>query len=147
MKKIQWNAPIGENFSIAETAKIMCVSRQAVYVAIKLGRLKSVKVGKRQWISKDSLLEYQKNKYSRQLKEVDGVKLFDGIERFNPRMAAKYMKLPLQQIYYLIRTNRIKYSKHRCAYILGKQEMDEYKKVIEEQLNLKKSTRKLLRRL
>lgn len=144
MKKKHWNTPEGESFSIAQAAKAMSVTRQAVYVALKIGRLAGDKVGGKYWISRDALIAYQKSKYSRMLKKVDGVKLFDGEERFNVPMAAVYMKVPPQRVYYMIRTNRIRHSRHGCAYIVYRDGMDEIMKLAKQKKRIAKRPSKRL---
>ncbi len=58
--------PVGkEILSITEAARLNNVTRQAIYVAIKLNKLKAKKEEARWAIHINDLDEYRKNKYSR----------------------------------------------------------------------------------
>src|SRR5258708_7359314 len=63
--------------SITEAARLNNVTRQAIYVAIKLNKLRATKDTSRWMISVDDLMEYRKQKYSRAKSVFGGELLFD----------------------------------------------------------------------
>ena len=63
--------------SITEAAKLNNVTRQAIYVAIKLNKLKATKKTTRWTIHVDDLENYRQQKYSRSKSLYDGELLFD----------------------------------------------------------------------
>src|SRR6476660_5329725 len=63
--------------SITEAAKLNRVTRQAIYVAIKLNKLKASKETTRWTIHLDDLEAYRKQKYSRSKSTFNGELLFD----------------------------------------------------------------------
>ena len=76
--------------SITEAAKLNKVTRQAIYVAIKLNKLKATKETTRWTINLSDLEDYRKQKYSRMKSVFDGELLFDnhkGYFSINPILA------------------------------------------------------------
>ena len=63
--------------SITEAAKLNKVTRQAIYVAIKLNKLKATKETTRWTISLEDLEAYRRQKYSRTKSVYNGELLFD----------------------------------------------------------------------
>ena len=103
--------------SITEAAKINKVTRQAIYIAIKLGKLKAKKESTRWTIHVDDLEEYRKQKYSRSKSTFEGELLFDNNRGyFSVNQVARMLKVPAQKIYY---ATRIGYMKLREKVLLG----------------------------
>src|SRR5688572_9000029 len=85
--------------SITEAAKINKVTRQAIYVAIKLNKLRATKKTTRWTISLEDLEEYRKQKYSRTKSFFDGELLFDNAKGFySINQVAKMLSVPAQKI-------------------------------------------------
>jgi hypothetical protein len=97
--------------SITEAAKINNVTRQAIYVAIKLKKLRANKDSR--WnICTDDLHDYNKSKYSREDK-------FDNESGFySINQIAKLLKVPTQKIYYAARCGYIKTHRNGAAYVV-----------------------------
>lgn len=123
-------APVAEErkvVSITEAAKINGVTRQAIYVAIKQGKLKATK--KTRWeIELKDLEEYRKNKYSRTKSMFDGELLFDNNKGyFSVNQVAQMLGVPAQKIYYATRTGMIKGSRKGAAWVIHSDEVNRYK--------------------
>lgn len=125
--------------SITEAAKINNVTRQAIYVAIKLKKLKAKKETTRWTIHVDDLEEYRNNKYSRTKSVFDGELLFDNYKGyFSVNQVAAMLNVPAQKIYYATRVGMLKAHRKGAAWVIHHADLDEYK---EKFLN-KKTTRK-----
>ncbi len=125
--------------SITEAAKINDVTRQAIYVAIKLNKLKATKDATRWEISLDDLEEYRKNKYSRKKSVYNGELLFDNNKGYySVNQVASMLKVPAQKIYYATRIGMLKAHRKGAAWVIHNEDVKEYK----EKFVSKKSARK-----
>ena len=115
--------------SITEAAKLNKVTRQAIYIAIKLKKLKATKESTRWTIDLEDLEEYRKQKYSRSKSTFDGELLFDN-ERgyFSVNQVARMLKVPAQKIYYATRSGYMKAVRKGAAWVISTEEIEEYKK-------------------
>lgn len=114
--------------SITEAAKINNVTRQAIYVAIKLKKLKARKELTRWSIDLEDLMDYRRQKYSRAKSTFQGELLFDnnkGVYSIN--QAAKMLGVPAQKLYYATRAGYIKASRKGAAWIITIDEIESYK--------------------
>jgi len=118
--------------SLKEAAKYARTGRQAIYKAIKLGQLKAEKVlvkGKWCWkITAADIDEYRKNKYSREKRVVNGLRLFD-IEqnRWSVVQASKALSemlkipYPVHHVYYLLRIGKLRAMKYGRAWVIARE--------------------------
>ena len=114
--------------SITEAAKINGVTRQAIYVAIKLQKLKAQKQLSRWTIRLDDLEEYRQNKYSRTKSMFDGALLFDnGKGYFSVNQVAKMLSVPAQKIYYATRVGLLKAHRKGAAWVIHVSDVDTYR--------------------
>ena len=114
--------------SITEAAKLNNVTRQAIYVAIKLKKLKATKKTTRWTIDLADLEEYRKNKYSRTKSVYNGELLFDnGKGYYSINQVARMLEVPAQKIYYATRAGIMK--AHRCgaAWVVHTAAIEEYR--------------------
>jgi hypothetical protein len=81
-------------YSLPETCRILGVTRQAVYLQMKNGKLKSEKIKGRHLIDADAIIEFRNNKYSRAK--------YYGNGYISTRDAARKCNVDPQRIYYLI---------------------------------------------
>ena len=120
--------------SITEAARINNVTRQAIYVAIQQGKLKAVKQMNRWFIREDDLAVYTSSKYSRSKSTApDGTLIFSE-SRFSPKSVAKILKVPVQQVYYAIRTGQlpvIRTGKKGVTCVVREDDLRKYKEVID----------------
>lgn len=125
--------------SITEAASLSKVTRQAIYVAIKLNKLKATKNTTRWTIHVDDLETYRNQKYSRMKSVYNGELLFDnGKGFFSINQVAEMLKVPTQKIYYATRIGALKAHRKGAAWIIHSEDMKEY----QEKHMLKKASRR-----
>lgn len=113
--------------SITEAAKINNVTRQAIYVAIKLKKLKATKDTSRWMIHLDDLMEYRRQKYSRSKSTFQGELLFDNHKGyFSVNQAAKMLNVPAQKLYYATRAGYLKASRKGAAWVIHTDDIKGY---------------------
>ena len=128
--------------SITEAARINGVTRQAIYVAIKLKKLRAKKETTRWTIDVKDLDEYRKNKYSRTKSVHDGELLFDNDKGyFSVNQVAEMLKVPAQKIYYATRVGMLKAHRKGAAWVIHVEDVNKYK---EEHLSKKGSRRRAI---
>lgn len=114
--------------SITEAARRNNVTRQAIYVAIKLNKLKARKETTRWTIHLDDLEEYRKQKYSRSKSTYNGELLFDNINGFySINQVAKMLGVPAQKIYYATRIGLMKANRKGAAWVIHSDDIQAYK--------------------
>ena len=122
------NAAETKLVSITEAAKINNVTRQAIYVAIKLNKLKAQKETSRWTIHLDDLEEYRKQKYSRSRSTFGGQLLFDnGKGFFSVNQVAEMLNVPPQKIYYATRAGLLKAHRKGAAWVMHQEDVKEYR--------------------
>jgi hypothetical protein len=124
--------------SITEAAKLNKVTRQAIYVAIKLNKLKATKETTRWTISLEDLEDYRRQKYSRKKSVFNGELLFDNLKGyFSVNQVAEMLSVPAQKIYYATRIGLLKAERRGAAWVIHTDHMKEY----QEKFMQKKSRR------
>jgi excisionase family DNA binding protein len=123
--------------SISEAAEINEVTRQAIYVAIKLNKLKAKKESTRWTIQLDDLEAYRNQKYSRSKSTYNGELLFDHSKGYySINQVADMLKVPNQKIYYATRAGHLKAHRKGAAWVVH---MDDVKQYQDKHLKQKKS--------
>ena len=113
--------------SITEAAKLNKVTRQAIYVAIKLNKLKATKETTRWTISLEDLEAYRRQKYSRTKSVFDGELLFDNEKGFfSVNQVARILSVPAQKIYYATRIGLLKAQRKGAAWVIHSDDIKEY---------------------
>jgi excisionase family DNA binding protein len=126
--------------TISEAAEINDVTRQAIYVAIKLNKLKAKKESTRWTIQLDDLEAYRKHKYSRAKSTYKGELLFDHSKGlYSIGQVANMLKVPNQKIYYATRAGHLKAHRRGAAWVVHTEDMKQYQ---EQYLKQKKSKQK-----
>ncbi|PJD96118.1 MAG: peptidase [Parachlamydia sp.] len=126
--------------SITEAAKLNKVTRQAIYVAIKLNKLKAQKETTRWTISLEDLEAYRKQKYSRTKSLFNGELLFDNHKGyFSVNQVAKMLNVPAQKIYYATRIGILKAHRKGAAWVIHTDDVELYR---ENYLGKKNNRRK-----
>lgn len=126
--------------SITEAAKINNVTRQAIYVAIKLNKLKASKETTRWTIHLNDLEEYRKQKYSRTKSRFQGELIFDNTKGyFSVNQAARILSVPAQKIYYATRIGALKAHRKGAAWVIHTDDLKEYSEKLKNRVNLKAS--------
>ena len=113
--------------SITEAAKLNKVTRQAIYVAIKLNKLKASKETTRWTIHLDDLESYRKQKYSRTKSVFNGELLFDNAKGYHSvSQVARLLSVPAQKIYYATRIGQLKAVRKGAAWVIHNEDVKEY---------------------
>lgn len=108
-----------ENLSITQAAKLNNVTRQAIYVAIKLNKLKATKKATRWTININDLEEYVSNKYSRAKSRFEGDLIFDSNKGYySVNQVAEMLGVPAQKIYYATRVGKLKATRKGAAWVI-----------------------------
>lgn len=114
--------------SITEAAKLNNVTRQAIYVAIKLNKLKAKKETTRWTIHLDDLENYKMQKYSRTKSLYQGELLFDNSKGyFSINQVAKMLGVPAQKIYYATRIGLLKAHRKGAAWVIHSEDVNSYR--------------------
>jgi excisionase family DNA binding protein len=117
-----------EYVSITEAAEINKVTRQAIYVAIKLNKLKAKKESSRWTIHVNDLAEYRRQKYSRKKSTFNGELLFDNEKGyFSVKQVAEMLGVPVQKIYYATRIGRLPAQRKGSAWVCHIDDVRAYK--------------------
>jgi excisionase family DNA binding protein len=123
--------------SITEAARLNNVTRQAIYVAIKLNKLKAAKETSRWMIHVDDLNDYKKQKYSRTKSTYQGELLFDNSKgMYSINQVAEMLNVPAQKIYYATRAGYLKAIRKGSAWVVS---IDDVKAYQENYLAVKAS--------
>ncbi len=113
--------------SITEAAKLNNVTRQAIYVAIKLNKLRATKETTRWTINLEDLEHYQNEKYSRTKSIFDGELLFDNQKGFfSVSQVAEMLNVPAQKIYYATRIGQLKAHRKGAAWVIHVDDVKNY---------------------
>ena len=117
--------------TISQAAKKQGVTRQAIYFAIKMNRLKAIKSNDTWLIPSNALSEYSKTRYCRSQSKRDGKLIFDKSEGFfSINDAAKYLKKSPNHIYYLVRMGKLKTHRQGSAIVIKDSDLDAYAEFI-----------------
>ena len=120
--------PENKLVSITDAAKFNGVTRQAIYVAIKLNKLKAHK-GTKWTIHLDDLQEYREKKYCRTKSVFNGEPLFDNRKGyFSINQVAKKLDVHPQKIYYATRSGFLKAHRKGAAWVIHENDVEEYAK-------------------
>lgn len=106
--------------SVSQAAHIKQVTRQAIYLAIKLKRLKAYMHDDKWKVFLSDLREYDANRFSRiHHSTINGEPIFDESKGyFSVEKAAKMINIPRQKLYYAIRTGMLKASRKKAAWVV-----------------------------
>jgi excisionase family DNA binding protein len=116
-----------EFVSITEAALRNKVTRQAIYVAIKLNKLKATKEKARWTIHIIDLENYKRQKYSRTKSTFNGELIFD-VEKgfYSIKQVSKKLGVPAQKIYYATRVKQLKAHRKGAAWVIHEDDVKAY---------------------
>ncbi len=114
--------------SVSEAARIKKVTRQAIYLAIRLKRLKAYKHDDRWKVFLVDLEQYDSRRFSRVFhSSVDGKPIFDEEKGyFSVDRASKMINVPKQKLYYAIRRGTLPARRVRASYVIHVTDLLEY---------------------
>jgi excisionase family DNA binding protein len=120
-------------FSTQEAADHGHVSRQAIYSAIRAGRLSATKVGKTLYILRSDYDEYRMTRYNPMRRSAGGMRLIDfEAGQYTVQVAAKIMAeltnqpFPSSKLYNLIYAGYIRAYRYGKAWVLMKEDIERY---------------------
>lgn len=115
--------------SVSQAARIKNVTRQAIYLAIRLKRLKAYKHEDQWKVFVMDLNQYDQNRYSRLHHSVyEGEPIYDESKGyFSVDKASKMINVPKQKLYYAIRTKRLKAQQKRSSWVVHVSDLLKYK--------------------
>ena len=118
-----------EFVSITEAARINNVTRQAIYVAIKLKKLNAYKDTTRWTIDIDDLNEYKNSKYCRSKSTHNGELIFNNKDGYySVNQTARILEVTSQKIYYATRIGNLKAIRKGAAWVIHISDIEEYQK-------------------
>jgi predicted DNA-binding protein YlxM (UPF0122 family) len=113
--------------SIAEAAKIRNVTRQAIYLAIKEGRVRVYQYGKYKKISMSDILNFEKNQHKFK-KMFEGEEIFSDVKGLiSVPKASELTGLSKNLIYYYLRIGSLKGQKCNGTWRLTVRDLMEFK--------------------
>jgi Helix-turn-helix domain len=116
--------------SVKEAARLKRVTREAIYLAIRLGRLKACCDGRRMKVSILDLNDYDASRWDHlrhsRFKEEKLLDKKNGYVSIND--AAKAIRVPMQKLYYAIRSGKIKATKRNSAWMVHVEDLLEYQR-------------------
>jgi excisionase family DNA binding protein len=127
--------------SVSEAARIKNVTRQAIYLAIRLKRLRAYKHGDAWKIFLVDLDEYDKQRYSRAISTFNGELIFDETKGYiSMEKASEMIGVPKQKLYYAARTGKLKAVRKRQSWVIKVEDLLAY----QDEYLTKDFTRKVL---
>jgi excisionase family DNA binding protein len=126
--------------TINQAADYSHVSEQAVYVAIRKGKMVAKKENGKWLVTKKDLDEYRLNKYNRDNRMFNGERVFDAdkgffsVQQVSTVISHEIKRhFPMQHIYYLLRRGDLKAFRKGAAWVIAKEDaISLLEKVLEE---------------
>lgn len=119
----------GNYVSITEASRINKVTRQAIYITIKLGKLRARKESTRWTINVNDLKAYRDEKYSRSKSTFNGELIFNNDKGYySVNQVAQMLNIPAQKIYYATRIGYMKAQRKGSAWVIHSDDVEAYKK-------------------
>lgn len=114
--------------TVTEAARIKKVTRQAIYLAIRLKKLKAYMHDDKWRIFLKDLKEYDDKRFSRKYHALyEGKPVFDESKGFfSVDKASELMGIIKQKLYYAIRTGRLKALRKGAAYVIHVDDLFKY---------------------
>jgi len=110
-------------------ANFLGITPQAIYIAIKKGRLIAHKIGKRIFIAPKDLDDYRFSRYSRKNSTYNGELLYDNEKGFySVRQVSEMLEVPDQTIYYATRIGRLSSERKGAAWVIHIDDVRKYQK-------------------
>ncbi len=115
--------------TVSEAARIKKVTRQAIYLAIREGKLKAYQDGNVLKIFLVDLMEYDRHRYSREKVVHEGEPLFNSDKgEVSIEKAAQMLGVPRQKLYYAARTGMLKTIRKKSTWVVKVQDLLKYEK-------------------
>ena len=127
-----------EFMKIARVAELMSLSKQAIHVAVRTGRIKGKKMNNRWYVHHSEYLNYVNTRYSRALsKRPDGSLLYDPMKNeYSINQVAEMCGVSRQRVYYCVRMHFLPSERVGAAYVITVQNKDWVRNVVKAQIGL-----------
>ena len=117
--------------SVAEAAKYLKISYQAVYVAILNKKMAAFKDGGKWYIENKEVDGYAKRRYDRRFSTFNGKLKFDPEKgEMTPTDVSKKLNVSVHHIYYLLRNKKLKAFRKGSCYVVLMKDIEEAKKIL-----------------
>lgn len=127
MPKLDLSKPF---YNISALAQQIKQTRQAIYVAIKKGKLKASRKYGNWVITPKDYLEYQKNRFSRTFaKDHQGNFVYRG-SRYSVNQLADELGITQARLYYLLRIGKIDYTRHGSNYVIDVDDINKLRAIV-----------------
>lgn len=115
------------SMTVSEAARRNQVTRQALYLAIKEGRLKTHMKEGRQRVFVSDLESFTKERYTRKRSRLDGELIFDDAKgTLSIAQASERYNIPEQKLYYAVRVGKLPSRRARAAWVLSVADVERY---------------------
>ena len=101
------HSQLTKKLTLKEAASIMGVTTQCVRLAVVNDRMKGVKISNRWYVTRSDILKYQESKYKKEHHFSEN--------EVSVKHAAKIKGCDIQQLYYLMRSGRLPFTKKSKA--------------------------------
>jgi len=125
-----------ENVTVPKAAAYLNRTKELVYQAIHSKKMPATKNGKAWTINIKDIETYKQNRYKREFSSFKGKLKFDKSHGEHSVVdVSKILSLPIQKVYYMLRTNKLRSIRKGCSYVINTKdiqdchfEIREYKK-------------------
>lgn len=115
--------------TVREAARIKNVTREAIYLAIRDGKLKAYDDGSGLRVFVMDLITYDRKKYCRENSEMNGEKIIDANKgEVSIEKAAQMIGVPQQKLYYACRSGKLKAIRKGSTLVIMVDELMQYEK-------------------
>lgn len=115
--------------TIAECATKNSLTRQSIFRAISMKRIKAKKIDKLWYITQKDFDEYLNGRHSRKFSTYNGERIYSDEILSAPTVATMF-SVDVNRIYLLLKKNSIPHKRVRTAYLIKKQDALNAKKII-----------------
>lgn len=114
--------------TISQAARIKKVTRQAIYLAIRLNRLRAYKHGTRWKMFLSDLHDYDRKRFTEHHFFHNGERIFDEQKgSYSITKASELIQVPKQKLYHAIRYGMLKAERIRASYVIQAEDLFNYK--------------------
>lgn len=110
-----------KDLTVSNIARHYKVSPQSIYTAIHNGKLKHKSYQKKIFLSFEDYEDYRRKRYIRQ-KDLS----FFGFYYLPISDIAKILNMKISQVYFLLKNNIIKHTKHKTHYLVTRKNVEDF---------------------
>lgn len=119
------------HLDVVAAAKYLNITTTAVYSAISSRKIQAFRIAGKWYIDFKEVEGYASRRYDRRYSTFKGELKFDPQKgEMTPLDVAKNLRMPVQTIYYLLRTKKLKAFRKGSCYVVLLKDMDQAKKIL-----------------